>query len=379
MAIKSKVGRWLAATGPLGLSVLVAMAPATVSARSPSPSPDASAGAGVLPTVRLLEPGMEPRSELRYVFRPGQSAVMVMDLEMTLAVRSDGVTVPATVIPPMRMEASFVIDDVSPAGTARYAFRYISAGVVDPGAASADVVGQMQDRLAGLVGVSGWAVVDDRGQTLDGGFSGLEKLDATSRALLDDAQASLKEMSTVLPEEPVGVGGRWVVEQHLPSQGIALVQTATFTLQGRDEDLLHLSVDVRQSAQPGPIEQPGASPGSEPQASIVQLSSIGNGTMVMSLGDLVPTSRLTTLGHTVLDVGGTSVTSDTTLSLQISPGTADARTTSSPAPSGPQPSHGDDEATAPARLKPSADDSCGMWPATTSATVGRAMIGNPGT
>ena len=316
MAIMS-TPRWSVAA--IGVAASVVLTAAAVAAAGPSPLPSPSIRPDASPVVRVLDPGMQPRSALRYVFQSGQSTEMSMDMDISVKVASDGVVAPATVIPPMHLEAWILIGDVSPTGTARYDFRYTAAGVIDPGAATPDVVAQIRTRLAGLVGVSGWAIVNDRGRTLDGGFTGTDSLDPTSRALLDDVQRSLTEMSAPLPDEPVGVGARWVVEQHLPTQGVVVDQTATYTLDGREGDVLRLSIDLTQSVRPVPTTPPASSSGTDDTASVVELSGSGNGTMVVSLRDLVPTSQLTTLSHSVVEAAGSRATIDTTLSFRVGP------------------------------------------------------------
>jgi hypothetical protein len=323
VAIMSTLRRSAAAIGVAASVVLAAasvvLAAAPAAAASPSPVPSASPRPDTAPVVRVLDVGMEPRSELRYVFQPGQMD-MAMDIEMHLRASSDnGAPAVDVTLPPMHVEVSIVLGKGSPTGTARYDYAYTAATVGDPGDAPAELVTILQDRLTALVGVTGWAVVDDRGRTIDAGLTGLDNLDAATRALVDDAQESFKDASAPLPEEPVGVGARWVVEQHLPSQGLVVDQDSTFHLDGRDGDVLHLSVDVTQSATPGPLDLPESSPGGLDQATLIELSGRGSGTMLISLRDVVPTSHLTSQGHSVLESGGTRVTSDTTLSARIGP------------------------------------------------------------
>ena len=50
------------------------------------------------------------------------------------------------------------------------------------------------------------------------------------RQLVEGFQNSAEQMATPLPEEPVGVGGKWSVTQSLELNGMKLQQTATYTV-----------------------------------------------------------------------------------------------------------------------------------------------------
>ncbi|MCY7417972.1 MAG: peptidyl-prolyl cis-trans isomerase [Chloroflexi bacterium] len=313
------------------VALLAAPAPLAVTAASPPPSGSAPSGSlpsGSLPSgspsstaqVVLLDAGAEPRSELRYHYSSGDAMTMSMDMQMTVDVAVEGVAVPPTELPPMHFGAAMQFGDVSPSGVARYEFRYTAAGVVDPGGATAEVVDAIDAGLAGMVGVTGWAVVDDRGATLDGGFAGLDSLDPSIRSMLEGSQRTITEMSAPLPLEAVGVGGRWALEQHVHTSGIVVDQTANYTLEERTADTLRLSLAITQAAAPGPIELPGLPAGTT--ADLKEYTGRGTGSMVITPGELIPVSELTLESRNVIAAGGSQVTTDTTVTFRIAPGTA---------------------------------------------------------
>lgn len=297
---------------------VMALLPTGSLGASPAPLASGPATAGSLPTVVVLDAGAEPRSALRYRFVSYQTASMDMRMSMTAAVAVDGTPVPSTVIPTMHFVAAIQLGDVTPAGSVRYEFQYTTAEAVEPSDADAITVAQMNDSLAGLVGVTGWAVVDDRGQGIDGGFIGTDDLDPATQATLDDLQRSLSQQSAPLPEEPVGVGARWMVEQHVATNGLVVDQSVTYRLDAIDDAGLHLSLELTQDVAPGPIELPGMPDGTT--ANLLELRSRGSAAMVMDLDSFVPTSAMTITSHNVIEVTDSQVASDVTIDFAVGAG-----------------------------------------------------------
>jgi len=287
-------------------------------AASPEPSTIVPTSAGSLPRVVVLDRGAEPRSALRYRYVSGHDATMDMRMTMAAGFSVDGAPVPSTIIPAMHFVAAVQLGEVTPAGSVRYDFQYRTAEVVKPSDANAATVEQMNASLGGLVGVTGWATVDDRGRAIDGGFISTDDLDPTTQAILADIQRSVAQQSAPLPEEPVGAGARWMLEQHVATSGLVVDQSATYRLDAIDDAGLHLSLDLAQTAAPGPIEQPGAPDGTS--ATLLELTSHGSARMTMALVGIIPASEMTITSHNVIQVTDRQVATDVTIEFTIGAG-----------------------------------------------------------
>ncbi|MEM9487608.1 MAG: hypothetical protein AAGC55_00620, partial [Myxococcota bacterium] len=90
-----------------------------------------SAAAGG-PTVKLLEPGAEPRRELRYKLTAGSNEAMVMSMEMAMATKAPGANTPRMKLPVMDMVMTMSIAEKVGADKARYTFE-MSGSKVHPG------------------------------------------------------------------------------------------------------------------------------------------------------------------------------------------------------------------------------------------------------
>lgn len=280
-----------------------------------SHDPTADPSPAAAPVVRLLDPGSEPRSPLRYRLEPNTVSAMTMDTSMTVSGQVGDLTVPAYALPTMRVVAEVATGGRALDGTLRVEFRYVAAGAID---AADDAPGEyLEEWTKQMVGVSGWWVIDDLGRTYGGSFDGLGGLDPTLVAGLEDMERSLDETSTPFPVEPVGVGARWVVESAFVSAGLDVTGSVEYALVQRDADAVTLRVEVRQAAVPGPAEIPG-SPGSE--AWVTELTSTGTGTVRMSLDTLVPTSDMEMTSRQVADIDGSELTTETRMRVRVRPG-----------------------------------------------------------
>ncbi|MFN8519441.1 MAG: hypothetical protein U0667_08655 [Chloroflexota bacterium] len=252
MSLAAMPGR-LARVSALALVGLLTQVPAGARAASPeasaSPGPSASPGASTspaLPVVQLVR-GRGPgrRCAIRYV--PGTSAAMTMDMDTTIAMGDGGSGMPSYAAPTMRVVVETTTGERTPAGTTRLEYRYLDAGVVQPGDGFADAF--LDGWLDQYVGITMWSLVDDRGQAHGGGIEGVEQLDPLLASAFEDIETSLREASAPFPLEPVGVGARWAVEQSFASQGLDVTQRISYTLLDRGSDWVELGLESTLSAE----------------------------------------------------------------------------------------------------------------------------------
>ncbi len=98
-----------------------------------------------------------------------------------------------------------------------------------------------------MIGFAGTATVTNRGATKDANFQMPENADQSMKDMMDSMKNSLKQMSSPLPEEAVGIGAQWEVTTHVMGR-LNLDQKATATLTELEGPKFHLSMDIVQSA-----------------------------------------------------------------------------------------------------------------------------------
>ncbi len=256
--------------------------------------PDRTADLGAEPTIEVLDAGAEPRQELRYAFEAGDRVVIeqatTLDQELS-GTRTGPVTTATT------MSATVTAVD---GGIATIEMTYedvqVTAGPeVDP----AVVDGTEQGAVA-LEGATATIRVDDRG--------GMDAFDlrmppdapAGIDSVIDSLAATIRQQAVAFPEEPIGVGGSWLVRYEVDVLGVQTTIDQTFTVAARRDDAVDLGVVTT-----GTFNRVGEG------------SSEGSGTMRVPFDSLLPDAAL--VARNVLAVQGTELVQDLTINVARRP------------------------------------------------------------
>jgi hypothetical protein len=263
-------------------------------------------------SITLLDPGAEPRVELRYRITPGIVTARLSQSQV-LSQTIDGAAVPSPGDTGSVLEMSVETEPV--AEGVRLTSEITSAvpnADVDP-----ELSQTLGATLASLVGVRMVSVVDDRGLVLSSevdqqSLAGVpDQVVAMMSSVADQAQGV-----TPLPAEPVGVGARWQFEQRLESAGIPITQTFEVTVISIDGDLVTLSSIGGQTVAPGPVQIPALPAGATAEVTNWQADITAE--IVVDLTEPFPTSTLRSISRQslLIDDGRQSVTLDQTIELE---------------------------------------------------------------
>jgi len=239
--------------------------------------------------VKLLEAGSEPRQALRYKFKAGRKDKLVMDMKMTMAM-SGAFNQPEMVLPVARTTMEINSVSVSNEGDLRYEFKVTDATVPDKESANPMMVQTMETELKKTVGMSGWAVVTPRGFTKDAEISVPAGASQQLKQLVDNLRQQVKQLSSPLPEEPVGVGAKWNVIMPLNTDALKLTQTAEYKLTNFEGNKGKLKIQVAQHAKKQKMNLPNLPPGSS--ATLKSLKTEASGNAEFDLTQPVPKSDM---------------------------------------------------------------------------------------
>jgi hypothetical protein len=194
------------------------------------------------PVVTLLDRGDEPREELRYALEAGTE----FEYEQTIRLEQEYA---GQSIGPITSTSSYtaVVESVED-GIAELSVDYGEATAEGGPGVPPEVVTATQEGLDTIVGLEVDVHVDDRGAVLDARTDTNGSSDALG-AVIDQAVSSFVQLSTPLPEEAVGVGSRWSVEQNFEASGITTVLTQELTLVDVTGD--EISLDLTQVVEGG--------------------------------------------------------------------------------------------------------------------------------
>lgn len=229
-------------TAPLVTLILLG----ACAAKTPQPN---AAPSGLNQEVVMLDPGAEPRAEVRYFRAPGMSERVLLQLSLANFLETSAgaaVAVPPVVDLVLHLGSTYRGDSSDVWG---YPMRLEMIGIKGAEQLSEEQRARLVVELAPLREVQGVFEVDDRGITRKAQVT-LPKQEVSPRllTLLGNLRTTL--LGAALPRESIGVGARWEAERIIQIGRMSVPQTVTYTLLARDADELRIGVAVRQSAKP---------------------------------------------------------------------------------------------------------------------------------
>lgn len=224
----------------------VAASPETTSTTSTTLPDSTATTAGAderadAPEVDVLDPGAEPRQELRYRLEPGSAYQFLQELafEQTIS----GTTVTYTTSTETSVTVESVDDDVA-------TIRLVSGAttVEVPADAPPELATQLESAMAALEGAVTTLRMDARGRVLDSDID-LGDGGGLVASLADQLTSSMSQLAVPFPDEPVGPGARWRTTVDFDVSGVTTEVTNEITLTSVADGVIDASfvADIEQS------------------------------------------------------------------------------------------------------------------------------------
>ncbi len=236
--------------------------------------------------VELLNPGAEPRQEMRFTPAVNSKQTLTITTNMDMSASLAGQPMPKFKIPASVMKMEAVVTQVDPNGDIHSQFAYTDADVVADPAVPPELLNAMQSAIKQIVGLKGSFVTDNRGQIKSGNFDLPEGGDPVTQQLFEQMSNSLDQFSSPVPAEAVGKGARWRVSSSLNLGGINVSQNITYELVDLQENVATLNVIMEQQADSQELNLPGMPAGAS--LTLKSLNSEGEGQIVMRLDGAMP-------------------------------------------------------------------------------------------
>ncbi len=270
------------------------------------------------PTVKVTDQGAEPRKQLRFKVTKGDSQKVEMTMLLSMKIDMEGMAMPETKLPATKMVMKVDITEVMDNGDSKWNMTVLSADVVDDPSVNPMVASAARDGLKGITDFTGWAVIDNRGFVKDADIAIPASADPQLRQMMESTRQSLDQLTAPLPEEAVGVGAKWTVEQTITQQGMTIQQTANYTVTSIEGDVIKADVALVQRADKQSIAVPGMPPGVK--AELLQFDTKGGGNTVIDLTKVVPPSGEVNANMTMktrIDMQGQSQMMSMSMSMSI--------------------------------------------------------------
>jgi hypothetical protein len=230
------------------LAVLTLIGPPAVAGSEPPE--EAKTGAAVvtsLPKVELLEVGKEPRAAARYRLTGGKAEKVTVIFESSTRAQMGEIEMPLEQIA-ARIELETTISQAE-GEYPRIESRVVKAGSIEESPEERSIAALMLRRvLRRLEGMQVRAVRDARGLIHGDDIELAPGLDAAGRQLAEDLKNVLVRTGIHLPEEPIGIGARWVADLPTAMQGAQAVMRIEYCLLSRTGDTLEVEVALGVSA-----------------------------------------------------------------------------------------------------------------------------------
>ena len=270
--------------------------------RSTQPAPQP----GSRPTVKLLNPGASPRQTLRIAPRPGTTGIIDLTMHINAKQLLDGAETPEPPSPGVLMSFATTVTGVQ-GERISYTFECIRGDLVEDPAIPPAILDLMRDGIKMVVGLRGTGVISDRAESLGATVTTVPGMDAGLLAHATAIDQLLSQVTTPLPVEPVGVGGRWEITNTIVQDGLTVLETITCTLAASDGNTVHIVMDIRRHADPQPVRDPTMPPGVTAELSSYAFA--GTGRTVLRLDRLHPVEaviNVTSASTMQMKFGGTS-------------------------------------------------------------------------
>lgn len=270
----------------LALPLLLVAAPVPVARAADDQAGEPAAAIQTNGDVVLEEAGASPRQRLRYDMSVGDLQTVQLTLASTITTTMDELAMPTMKMPTTATTITTRIDEVTKTGMTTVSLRIDAAEIVDAEGVQPMLSKQIENSIGGTVGQSATMVVSDRGIGKSLSFDDTAKTNPVMTQILESLESTFAMLATPLPEEPVGPGARWTVESTISQQMVSVTQVVTYTLEGVEDGVLTLGLEVKHAAEPQKMALQQAPPGAEIE--LLSLSLEGSGRATLSLSNLAP-------------------------------------------------------------------------------------------
>lgn len=213
------------------------------------PVPPEGEGNAPAPVVTLLAEGQGELKPLRWQPQVGVPVRAKMTMGMDMALTIDGQAIPRVDLP--EFVFTMVATASEPDASGRYLVETVYEDIELHGETEPMIRRAMMDAMAPLKGAKLTFRIDTRGVATD---TNAGDLPPEILAMLGGEQGvrnMTEALSQPMPEEPVGVGARWQVEQEIRAPNAPVIKNSVvYELIRREGDTIELSMDGTQSGAP---------------------------------------------------------------------------------------------------------------------------------
>lgn len=191
------------------------------------------------PTITLVDAGKGDKKALRYHPKEGDSFLLSMGMSMSATMTMNGQEMPANEMPKMTFDMQVTADKVTDDGID------FTAVVKDLQIADSPMTPMIKPMLEPMKGVKMHGQMTDRGEVKSVKIDTPPDMAPEVVSQLSSLRDSLDNMTTFLPEEPVGNDARWTAEYMFSNEGIAIKQNIEYKVVSIDGSVVKLAATIK--------------------------------------------------------------------------------------------------------------------------------------
>jgi hypothetical protein len=274
---------------------------------------------GSPPAIELVQRGDPPYRKLRRSLRKGNTQRLTVVIKNDVQSRIGDRTSPTTRTPTLTYEITANTRTVDRAGKARLDLRILGLQVDADQPAPTQLAAQLKGMAESVRGVQGTMTTDTRGFVEAVQFSPDPRAGSGAEEVAKLLLSSIRKIQSVLPEEAVGPGARWVVRETVVEAGVTAVQATTYELAAIDGSVIDLVGTIEQAAPRQAFRGPG---GGESSSEVAAFQAEGRVEAKLDLASPFPTSALvrSSLKMEIEEKGGTAPPSALAVESEVTVG-----------------------------------------------------------
>ncbi len=241
--------------------------------------------------VELLNPGIEPRQQLRFTPAANTRQTTIMTMNMNMAATIDDQVMPAIDFPPVKMTLEAGVKQIDPNGDAHIELSYSKVEVASNTAFPANVLESIRSQLDKITGMKMSYILDSQGKAKDVNVVFPDDIDPNIKQFVQPMLNSLEQLSnSPFPQANVGVGAKWRVLSSVPPVGLPINQIdVLYEIVSLQNNTVTLKVSTDTKGEPkavSGVNLPGLPPGME--VNIKSMAIQSNGTLTGRLDQIMP-------------------------------------------------------------------------------------------
>jgi len=241
--------------------------------------------ANTSPAVKLLSPGQGALRQLRYTPTVGEKQEASLTIKLSTLPQPKTGQFPGQVFPTLKLTLANEVQSIAANGDITYVFKILEGDALDTPDAIPEAVKLKRQLAQELVGLTGVTTIDNRGIIKHSNLTVPPKASNSQVQILLLLGEALEQTWTMLPAEPVGIGGKWQasVVTYSNAYQAKLEQTLTYEIVSMDSHGMKLSVSLDQVAHHQDLKKQG-----DARRELDAIKGIGAGEFILNLGKILP-------------------------------------------------------------------------------------------